>query len=127
METSMTQPSVRGGKHLGHAQPCPVRMSPPACWSSGTGFVVPPRRSDVDEHVVDQEAILLDPRTAHTLQLNRTALAVWHQCDGRMTTVEIAQNQSESFDIDLDTALDDVEQLVAMFAEAGLLEFGGES
>lgn len=111
-------------KHPGNAQRLRAQMSPVSSWSTCTGFVVPSRRSEVIEHVIDEEGILLDPRSEHTLQLNRTALAVWHQCDGKMSMVEIARVLSDSFDIDRDTALDDVEQLVAIFAEAGLLESG---
>ena len=120
----MTRSSVLNSRQPRPAQRLQAQMSPQVSWSSSTDFVVPSRRSDVDEHVVDEEGILLDPTTARTLQLNRTALAVWRRCNGKATTVEIAQSQSEVFDVDIETALDDVEQLIAMFAEAGLLESG---
>jgi hypothetical protein len=91
-------------------------------WSSRTAaFVPPPRRLDVIENELDGEAILVDPRDGNTHRMNATALAVWRQCDGRATTRQIAQEQVRRFEVEFDSALDHVEQLVALFAESRLL------
>ena len=66
--------------------------------------------------------MLYDPATADTHRMNQSALDVWQHCDGHNTTRELAQRQTEIYDLDLETALDHVEQLVAMFAEANLLD-----
>ena len=71
--------------------------------------------------------MLYDPATADTHRLNQSALDVWQQCDGHKTTRELAHRQTEIYDLDLETALDHVEQLVAMFAEANLLELDDRS
>lgn len=90
-------------------------------------FVLPCRRGNLREHDLDGEAILFDPRTGNTYQLNRTALAVWRRCDGVTETREIAAGQCENFEVDFETALDHVEQLVALFTESGLLESGSDA
>ncbi len=96
-------------------------------WASPDALVPPARRSEVVERELDGEAVLFDPRTGDTYQLNRTALAVWRRCDGVTETREIAAEQCENFEVDFETALDHVEQLVALFTESGLLESGSDS
>ena len=91
-------------------------------WSSSSAaFVPPPRRLDLIENELDGEAIFVDPRDGNTHRMNATALAVWRQCDGRATTRQIAQEQVRRFEVEFDSALDHVEQLVALFAESRLL------
>ncbi len=87
-------------------------------------MVVPPRRRDLREHELEGEALLVDPVTGKTHHLNRTALAVWRRCDGRQTTHELARCQTGAFDVPFEKALDDVEQLVSVFAASDLLILG---
>jgi len=84
---------------------------------------LPRRRTDVREHRVDDEAVLLDPRTGETYMLTRTALDVWSHCDGAHFAPDVAYRHVRLYDVDLASALDQVEQVVAFFAEANLLEF----
>jgi hypothetical protein len=56
-------------------------------------------------------------RTTATPTTSTRAFAVWKRCDGRATTLEIADALTAEYDVDFDTALDDVEQLVAFFAQ----------
>ena len=85
-------------------------------------IVVPRRRDDVNEEAVDGEAILFDSRSGSTHRLNQTAYIVWRCCDGGTTTREMADQFTEIYSIEFDTALDRVEQLVAAFVESDLLE-----
>ncbi len=89
-------------------------------------MVPPPRRHDVIEEPLDGEAVLFDPVNGSTHRLNQTALEVWRCSDGRTTVEEIAQRQTELYDVDYDTALDYVEQVLALFVESKLLHFGDE-
>ncbi len=93
-----------------------------AHWTTQAVIVAPAPRRDVVEQELDAEVLLFDPLNGSTYRLNQTALAVWRACDGRMTTRDIAGRQTDVFDVDFATALDHVEQLVAMFAESELLE-----
>ena len=95
-------------------------------WTARDLFIPPPRRKDLSVEILDEEAILYDPATGQTHRLSRSALDVWQQCDSRKTTLDLARRQTEIYDIDQETALDHVEQLVALFAEAGLLNLKDE-
>ncbi len=91
-------------------------------WTSAEAAFVPPaRRDDIIEDEVDGEAILFDPRSGDVHRLNQTALAIWRQCDGRATTREIAERQADGYDVELITAQDHAEQVVAVLAESRLL------
>ena len=95
-------------------------------WTVRDLFIPPPRRIDLSVEILDGEALLYDPVTGQTHRLREGPLNVWQQCDGNRTTKALAHQQTEIFDIDFETALDDVEQLVALFAETGLLNLKDE-
>lgn len=101
-------------------QSSPYRI--PTRWTDGVAPIVPASRFDVRVEVVGDEAVVYDGKSTNTFHFNPPALSVWRQCDGKTTTEEMAQRQTACFDVDEKTALDHVEQLVAKFAEAGLLE-----
>jgi len=84
-------------------------------------FFCPRRRDDIIQNEVDGEAILYDSRTDNTHRLNQTALAVWKRCDGAATTLQIAWQLVDAYDIQIETALDHVHELLAVFAESDLL------
>ncbi len=86
--------------------------------------VLPPRRRDVRVYEFDGESVLHDVHSGHIQLLNRTALTVLQRCDGRATVPLIAGELTREYDVDPETARDHVEQLVALFAGAGLLEEG---
>lgn len=88
-------------------------------------MVVPPRRRDLRENELEGEVLLVDSVTGKTHHLNRTALAVWQRCDGHETTRGLAKCQMKTFDVPFEKALDDVEQLVSLFAASDLLILGG--
>ena len=94
-------------------------------WSTDATIVSPPRRTDVVEEELDGEVILFDPRSGNTYRMNQTALAVWRSCNGRTTTREIAAQFTQKYEVEFETAHDDVEQLVAFFGQSGLLNLGG--
>ena len=96
-------------------------------WTAQEASIPPPRRKDLVVEILDDEAILFDPATGQTHRLSQGALNVWQQCDGNRTTKALAHRQTEIFDIEFETALDHVEQLVALFAESGLLNLQGDS
>ena len=101
-------------------QASPYRTPPR--WTHGVAPIVPAGRFDIRVEVLDDEAVVYDPRSTNTFHFNPPALNVWRLCDGKTTTREMAQHQTACFEVDEETALDHVEQLVAKFAEAGLLE-----
>ncbi len=92
-------------------------------WSDGRA-TIPARRNDVRAYVVDGGAVLFEPRRKKAILLNQTALAVWHRCDGRATIRETAEAMSGEYDVVFETALDHVEELVALFSSSNLLDHG---
>ena len=88
-------------------------------------FVPPRRRFDLILEILDHEAILYVKDSGQTHRMNKNAFDIWQHCDGKRSFLELANRQTEISDIDMDTAIDDIKQLVALFAESGLLETKG--
>jgi len=84
-------------------------------------IVVPPRREDMIERILDNELMLVDPQSGATFRLNDTASFVWQACDSNTTLPSIIRQYSLTYNIDESQAADDVEQLVGFFACNGLL------
>ena len=92
------------------------------CWTSRQVAVFPPpRRFDIVEEELDDEAILVDTRRGHTHRLNRTAWRVWRLCDSHHSTRQIAKQLNHAYHVDFEAALDCVNQLIVMLAELELL------
>jgi|GEM_PF-1526244 len=85
-------------------------------------FPIPVRRPDIRIYQLDGEAVLFDPRTQKILHLNATALAVFRRCDGQTTMRQVAESLTQSFSVKVETALDQVEQVVGLFADSNLLQ-----
>lgn len=85
-------------------------------------LATPRRRDDVVVRELGGEVVFTDPRSGCSYLLNRTAWLVWQGCDGMTTSRSIAKSMTETFDIDEDTALNDVEEVIGWFAAQGLCE-----
>ena len=96
-------------------------MNPTHWTSRDAAIIAPPRRRDVIVHGHDDEVVVSLPVEGATYHLNRTAAAVWEQCDGRRTTRDIATELADAYDVEFDDALNDVEELVVWLADSGLL------
>jgi len=95
-------------------------------WTTEATIVPPPRRTDIVEEELDGEVVLFDLRSGSTYQLNETALAVWRNCDGHVSTREIAEQLAQAYEVEFETALDHVEQLVALLGQSALLDVSGD-
>lgn len=92
-------------------------------WTSRRADIVIPRhRDDLVTEELDDEVIVYDPQDGATHRFNPTALEIWRQCDGQVTTRQMAGRLREQYDIDFETALDHVDQLLVSFAELHLFE-----
>ncbi len=91
-------------------------------WSAQGALKTPRRRDDLRASELDGEVVLFDPPSEKTYHFNATAYAVWQQCEGAVTVAQMAHRLTDRYDVDYDTALDHVEQLVALFAESQLLQ-----
>jgi PqqD family protein of HPr-rel-A system len=91
-------------------------------WARRLTVVMPRRRRDVIARMLDGEAVLFDRATGCTHRMNETALRIWNACDGERTTEEAARGIAAHYDVDVETALADVEQTLAVLARAGMIE-----
>ena len=85
----------------------------------------PRARRDLSLQEVGDEGLLYDREEGMVHILNRTALFAWRQCDGSRTADQISGLLQEAFRNS--TSVDirrDVLQILASFAERGLLEEG---
>jgi PqqD family protein of HPr-rel-A system len=91
-------------------------------WAREFRVRMPRRCAAVTERELDGEAVLFDAVTGCTHRLNATALNVWRACDGTQATDDVARDLAERFDVAPPVVLQDIEQLLAAFARAGLVE-----
>jgi hypothetical protein len=87
----------------------------------------PRRRADVRMRIIDGETVVLDRHEGLIHQFNQTASYIWEWCDGKSTTVEIAQQLAEAFDVPPATAADDVAAIVRRLQALNLLEPSAEN
>jgi len=90
-------------------------------------ILVPRRREDVLEEELDNETILFDPSSGQIHRLNETATIVWSFCEGDTTTRQIAGQMTQAYEVEFETALDYVEQLIAWLAQSELLKLRATS
>ena len=84
----------------------------------------PSARSDVVFRQLDDEWVLYDPIDNRMHVLNLTASLVWTSCTGSNTLAEISSEVAQAFteSIPHETALKDVEDVIARFKRDGLLQ-----
>jgi hypothetical protein len=96
--------------------------TPKPNWSSrAVPVLVPHRRVEVTVETVDGDSIATDPSNGGVYHLNQTALMIWTRCDGKTTNRQIAAQLATDYEVDFDTALSDVDQVVSLLADNGLI------
>jgi hypothetical protein len=79
-------------------------------------------RSDLVLQKVGDEALVLDLKTDKIHQFNATAAWVLERINGSETTESLASQLAETFSIDRDSALCDINMLVRTLRELTLLD-----
>lgn len=82
----------------------------------------PSRRTEFEEREVEGEMVVMDKESEQIHQLNQTASFIWQRCDGEHDEQEIAEELAEAFEVDRETALQDVADTLNKLEEIGLLE-----
>jgi hypothetical protein len=81
-----------------------------------------PRHANATHGVeVDGETVLYDARRGGLFLLNWSAGAVWRAIDGRTTVAELASRPAARFGTDEDTTGRDVDALLSLLGDAGLV------
>ncbi len=81
----------------------------------------PNRRTEFEERVVEGEMVVMDKESEQIHQLNQTASFIWQRCDGEHDRQQIAEELAEAFDVDAETAQQDVADALEKLEEIGLL------
>jgi PqqD family protein of HPr-rel-A system len=81
----------------------------------------PNRRTEFEERVVEGEMVVMDKESEQIHQLNQTASFIWQRCDGEHDRQQIAEELAEAFDVDAETARQDVADTLEKLEEIGLL------
>jgi hypothetical protein len=75
---------------------------------------------------VGGEMVILAADDSSLYVLNEVGTAIWHAADGRTPLSEIAGAISRDYEVDAETALDDVREFVGALAAAGVLATSAE-
>jgi hypothetical protein len=87
----------------------------------------PKRRHDVNVRILDGEVVVLDRQAGLIHQLNQTASYIWDRCDGQSTVTAIANQLAAAFDVDANTAVQDVTTVIMQLHRLGLIESSNNS
>lgn len=82
----------------------------------------PRRRFDLLVRVVEGETVVLDRSRGLIHQLNGTASLIWDRCNGDQDPSQIAAAVVGTFEVDFETARQDVARILRKLSELGLLE-----
>lgn len=82
---------------------------------------LPKRRTEFEERTVEGEMVVVDPESEKIHQLNETASFIWQRCDGDHDRQQIAEELATAFEVDAETAEQDVAQALEKLEEIGLL------
>jgi Coenzyme PQQ synthesis protein D (PqqD) len=88
-----------------------------------TGGDLKPRRAP-DARVRKVRGQVLVAGNTETYELSEVAAAIWDLADGTRSVDEIATTLTDDYDVTLETALHDVQALLAELTEARLLTWG---
>ena len=84
---------------------------------------VPARRLDARVRNVGGTILVAGPR--EVLELTETAAFVWNRMDGERTIRALGQELSNEYDVELETATEDVAELVDDLVAAELVDVSG--
>lgn len=80
------------------------------------------RRTDLTVQSVDEETLILDLNANHIHQLNPTASFIWEQCNSEVSADELAAVFAGHFEVDIETATNDVNTILRQLLDLGLIE-----
>ena len=82
----------------------------------------PLRRSDLQPHVLDREALLYDEKRKTTHRLNDTAFFIWQHCDATKTAADIARLMTETYNAPVGQIEADVQNAIDVMTRYHLLK-----
>lgn len=70
---------------------------------------------------IDGEIVIISPQDSQVHELNESASLIWKHADGTETLEQIARDMASEFEVGLDAARMDVNDLVVLLREKQLL------
>ena len=83
----------------------------------------PAPAQNVVSQISDGTTVLLQLESGTYFSLDNVGTLIWALCDGRRSVHEIASSVCDEYDIDLSTAADDVDALLAQLEHKHLVSF----
>lgn len=77
---------------------------------------------DVVSCDLDGDAVLLDLETSRYFKLNRVGAHIWEALGGGASVGDVRRSVMESFDVDPDRCVRDIDNLLAALRTAGLVK-----
>ncbi|KKC27885.1 hypothetical protein WP12_00790 [Sphingomonas sp. SRS2] len=87
---------------------------------SSSSIVVPGR--DVVSCDLDGDAVLLDLDRSRYFKLNRVGAHIWTELGNRATVGDLRRSVMESFDVDPDRCVRDIDNLLSALSASGLIK-----
>lgn len=81
------------------------------------------QRADVAARVIGEEAVVITPADSRVHELDPVATFVWSHCDGQRSGWALVDEVVAAFDVERDRAVHDVDALLQVFSNRGLVEF----
>lgn len=80
------------------------------------------KRKDIPWRIIDDQALVVNPRTSLIYPLNAVAARIWQLIDSAKGTEKIIDTLKEEFDIDRETLRADALMFISQLREQGLIE-----
>jgi hypothetical protein len=81
------------------------------------------KAKDVEAKVIDDETLILEPKTGSFFRLNNTGTEVWKNANGKVKLKDIAKKIAAKYDVSEKKALSDVIALVEQMKKKKLVVF----
>ncbi len=72
--------------------------------------------------MIDDKAVIIDPRNQQVHELNEVGSFIWQSLDGQADTEKISEMLDDDFDCDLAIIASDVEEFCEGLVAAGIVE-----
>ena len=87
-------------------------------------FPVPRKKANIVLQNLADNTVLVDNKTKNTFVVNDTALLIWNNIDGILTSYDLAQLLTKKFQISVGRARCDTTALLRLFEREGMIEMG---
>jgi hypothetical protein len=81
----------------------------------------PTRNPKLAWREIDGEIVIISPQDSRVHELNETASLIWKCADGTQSRAAIAERMAAEFDVAIETACQDVAEIIEVLGEKDLI------